>query len=102
MSEDTHIGPNHPNDGREWDCQCARCGSSMESVPCEACGGEGVWESDGFGDETRICGECGGEAMWLVCLSSAEWCEAHPIIGREGIKRGEVEWFVVEPHPNTP
>lgn len=29
----TFIGLDHPNDGRHWDCNCARCGSSIEWEP---------------------------------------------------------------------
>jgi len=57
-----------PQDGREWYCQCARCGSS-------------VYEAD--------------EEFSGVCMSSPEWCEANPLPRREHIKRGKVEWFTL-------
>lgn len=63
-----------PQDGRDWDGQCARCGSSvaMFAPPRE-------------------------------CLSSAAWCEANPIEGREHVHRGEIEWFTFDPRgPGLP
>jgi hypothetical protein len=90
-----------PQDGREWECQCARCGSSATFEECEACGGEGLRGHD-CGDDTccclrpeenQTCGDCGGVEGWWCCLSSRDWCEAHPIPGREKTERGEIEWF---------
>lgn len=58
--------------GVEWfetpygtDGQCARCGSSIGSEHADG--------SDG--------GAHGG--LVHFCLSSAEWCQAHPLAGRE-------------------
>lgn len=56
-----------PRDGMLWEAQCARCGSSYG-------------HDDFYGDS---------------CLSSAKWCEAHPLPDREHIKRGEIEWYQV-------
>lgn len=61
----TVIANHPPQDGREWDCQCARCGSTI----------------------ARVNGP--------VCVSGAAWCEAHPIQGRENVQRGAIEWFVI-------
>lgn len=103
-TKDTFIGPNHPNDDRRWDCQCARCGSSLVWEECSACGGEGMtapgqlYEEDPLWydpDDTKPCHQCGGEASFPCCISSPDWCEAHPIVGREGIARSTPEWFVV-------
>lgn len=105
MMGDTFIGSDHPNDGRAWDCQCARCGSSLEWHQCGACGGEGItapgelYESDPLWyspDDYENCHQCDGEASWPICCSSKEWCEAHPIIGREGMESGTPEWFTVQ------
>jgi hypothetical protein len=35
------ISPEHPQDGRDWDCQCARCGSSM--ADCQDCLSPAQW-----------------------------------------------------------
>ena len=92
---DNVIQPLPPHDGRDWDCQCARCGSSCDSHGCETCGNDGwVWEED---DEERLreCPECLGNPVIYRCLSSREWCEANPVEGRENMPRGKIEWFVV-------
>ena len=98
------VGASHPQDGREWDCQCARCGSSLEWHECSACGGEGItgpgelYEQDPLWydqDDYETCHQCGGEASFPSCLSSEEWCKNHPIKGRENIDSGTPEWFVV-------
>lgn len=88
---DSVIAAHPPNDGREWDCQCARCGSSVIDEWCPDCGGDcEVWE-DG---ESFSCSTCDGAGCWRVCASEDGWCEAHPIPGREQIRRGAIEWFV--------
>jgi hypothetical protein len=66
VSDETVIADLPPNDGREWELQCARCGSSCATP----------------------------RPFW--CLSSAEWCNANPMPGRESVERGAIEWFVVE------
>lgn len=85
MAGDTQIGGKCPSDGREWDCQCARCGSSMGVEDCWHCGGDG-----------GPCIECDGEGTYPLCLSGTEWCEANPRPGREKIQRHTPEWFLVE------
>jgi hypothetical protein len=86
-------------DGRiEEDCQCARCGSSVECLTCWDCGGEGdhgsaCWDDLCHGNEECIhgdadlivCDTCGGAGGTLHCISPREWCEAHPLPGREHI-----------------
>jgi hypothetical protein len=86
--------PRHPT----CENQCARCGSSVGHRDCENCGGDGYIEDDDwqFPSNDR-CDICLGDGGWYVCLSSGEWCEAHPIPGRETVTRGTVEWFCV-PH----
>lgn len=93
-----HLRPNE-----QWEEQCARCGSSMHHERCKDC-------EDGYSghecgedccaclypEENVICDTCGGYGGWYVCLSSPEWCEANPLPGRENVKRGEVEWFIVQ------
>jgi len=97
----TVIAPTPPNDGREWDCMCARCGSSVTHVDCDQCGGDGL---DGhecgedsccceFPDENRICDVCCGAGSWLICMSSLAFCLDNPKPGREAVERGTVEWF---------
>ncbi len=96
------VSPSHPYDGREWDCQCARCGSSLDWHECENC-------EDGFSghdcgedcccclnpEDNIRCDICDGEGGWWSCFSSSEWCEAHPMEGREKVKSGSPEWFCV-------
>lgn len=101
---DSVIGENHPMDGRHWDCQCARCGSSMMSESCGRCGGEGttavgeLYEEDPLWydvDDVAPCHECNGEGAWMLCISSPEYCEAHPMKGREATPRHTPEWFAL-------
>ena len=101
------IGP-HPTksmyaSGLEIDCQCARCGSSMDYERCDQC-------EDGFNghdcgedvccclrpEENVTCDICDGEGGWHRCMSSPEWCKANPLPGREGVERGSIEWFTCE------
>ena len=88
-----------PRDGREWESQCARCGSSTVPEECNNCGGEGFivdddWQAD-EGD-TFTCDWCRGEGGWQHCCSTPEWCEANPVAGREETKRGAIEWFTFD------
>ncbi len=75
--------------GDEQDVQCARCGSSCYPVDCSQCGGEGFTEDedDWDSDPNALCrcDICSGEGGWSRCCSSREWCEAHPMPGREMI-----------------
>lgn len=90
-----------PADGRDWDDQCARCGSSVARERCEWCGGEmGDWDvdySDPAGEEEWVtCPQCGGSGSWSLCLSSEDYCRDHPMPGREDVARGQVEWFTFD------
>jgi len=87
-----------PRDGREWECQCARCGSSCMFSDCDNCGGEGEIEDSDWqfaGDYYR-CDWCRGAGGHWACMSSAEWCEANPRDGRAEMKRGTIEWFTFD------
>lgn len=103
MSADSMIARRPPDDGQEWDAQCARCGSSTGRVQCGACGGcgwiddGGAWDdlADEEGEAAVRCEACGGAGGWRRCLSDAPWCEAHPLAGRADVERGAVEWFAV-------
>jgi hypothetical protein len=100
--EQTFIGNDHPHDGRDWECQCARCGSSLSWETCSSCGGEGItgagelhemdplWYDQ---DDYEVCHECDGESSFPFCLSSGEWCNANPMEGRQDISSGTPEWF---------
>lgn len=72
----------------QLECQCARCGSSVEFLKCYNCGGEG--EFDDTDDENwpvfRNCDACHGTGGDLHCLSTPAWCTAHPLPGRESIE----------------
>lgn len=100
----TQIGGMPPQDGREWYCQCARCGSSLDRVRCENCGGDGV-TGHNCGDDTCCCldpednvtcGSCRGECGFWQCLSSTDWCQQHPLRGRELVERSTPEWYLIE------
>jgi hypothetical protein len=89
--------------GLEIDCQCARCGSSVDSELCQYC--EDGFNGHDCGDDTCcclhpeenvLCDICRGYGVIHHCLSSAEWCQANPLLGREDIDRGQIEWFTVE------
>jgi hypothetical protein len=87
--ESSVFGPVPPRDGREWDCQCARCGSSCTFIDC--------WDCNGIAYEewAEQCRTCDGRGGYEVCISGDEWCEVNPIKGRERVARGDIEWFVV-------
>ena len=95
------VGAWPPEDGRRWDSQCSRCGSSTGRVQCESCDGSGHFEEDdpealGLGVEVFECDVCDGFGGWQECISSAEWCHANPIPGCEALPRGRIEWFTVQ------
>lgn len=92
-----------PNDGQEYETQCARCGSSIEWEPCDACGGDGFYGHDCgedccaclYPDDNVRCDICEGRGGWERCLSSADYCEQHPMPGRESVHRSAVEYFAL-------
>ena len=98
---DAIIAPMPPRDGGEWDCKCARCGSSADSQTCMQCCGDGYSGHDCGDDcccclepdDDVLCGLCDGRGYWNRCLSSPEWCNANPLPGRESVQRGSIEWF---------
>lgn len=85
-------------DGEE-DCQCARCGSSIDFEQCPNCGGEGARDAyeedpmwyDGlpFNERFERCDMCDGTGGWWRCMSTPEYCKAHPMPGREMIRFAE-------------
>ena len=88
------IADTPPLDGFEYDCSCARCGSDMEFVDCNMCGGLGYDEDEAL--ETgkfSDCELCNGKGGDYFCVSSKEWCENNPSRGKENIPRGKIEWF---------
>jgi len=92
-----------PADGRNWECQCARCGSSADWIDCWACV-DGMAGHDCGEDccmclrpeENVICEICGGNGGGWRCLAALIYCEENPMDGREQIVRGAIEWFTVE------
>lgn len=84
-----------PEDGREWDCQCARCGSSCHFIECNDWDCDHGYQIDDDGNIIGTCDNCLGYCGWNVCGSGDEWCEANPLPGRESVERGQIEWFVV-------
>ena len=101
---ETWIG-DHPNDGREYDCQCARCGSSLDFERCERCDDDGFVDHDCgedccaclYPEPNVVCDECYGRGHFPRCLSGYKWCDEHPRPGRETISPSTPEWFLVEP-----
>jgi hypothetical protein len=91
-----------PCERTEW--MCGRCGSSISFEECEHCGGEGVTSHDCGEDccccldpeDNVACGACGGSGAFPLCLSSPEWCEGHPLPGREATKCSTPESFTVQ------
>lgn len=90
------IRPFPPDSHTEWDCQCARCGSSCWYERCTDlhCNCD-VYEGLATDDHHGTCDTCGGAGGWYVCGSSPEWCEANPLPCREFVERGKIEWFRV-------
>lgn len=104
MTATTYIQDHPPADGKQYDCQCARCGSSCDWTECEEydCDDGYItddadeWDDDdGVPGEVRVCDTCEGRGGWNTCLSSAKFCEDNPLPGREAIRRGALEWFEV-------
>ena len=94
------------DDGSEEGYQCARCGSSVVWFDCDNCGGVGAYDTnyvdDEWDDPYQRCPDCSGNGGWNLCASSAEYCNAHPIAGREDVPRGKIEWFTRPPRSSSP
>ena len=83
--------------------QCGRCGSSISFEECPNCGGEGVSGHDCGEDccccldpeDNIYCDICRGAGTFARCLSSPEWCEKHPMPGRDKVPRSSPERFTV-------
>jgi hypothetical protein len=81
--------------------QCGRCGSNISFDDCTNCGGEGVTSHDCGEDccccldpaDNVPCDACKGDGVFARCLSSPDWCKAHPLPGRETTERSTVESF---------
>lgn len=101
---DTVIAVNSPHDGRNWDCQCARCGASMDWEECSNCGGDGLVGHDCGEDtcccmdpeENVVCDICDGEGGWQLCMSGYMWCLTHPNPGRLYYPPHTPEWYTLE------
>ena len=106
---ESFFGPMPPTDRQpmedeEWECQCARCGSSCDYTRCEC---EDGYDGHDCGEdccaclhpeENVVCEQCDGHGGWYRCLSSPEFCEANPIERRERVKRGQIEWYIAKVH----
>jgi hypothetical protein len=100
MPTETVIAALPPSDGREWDCQCARCGSSADFVDCDTCGGEGYvdeYDDEWMEQDSYRCDVCCGRGGWQECISSREFCKQNPLPGREDVKPGKIEWYTLDP-----
>lgn len=96
----TVISQYPPNNGDEWDCQCARCGSSLHFEHCNQCDDGYVGHDCGEDccscaepEDNVVCDQCDGRRGWYICTSVAEFCEKNPLPGREDTKRGTIEWY---------
>ena len=78
-----------PSDGREWDCQCARCGSSCDWQDCWDCDDRFYCDCD----DDWCCCICHGHGGLWECSSPESWCNANPMKGRDNVPRGQIEWF---------
>lgn len=68
--------------------ECGRCGSSVLWEDCATCAATGDLTLAGYGRPS--CDVCQGTGRMATCLSSIEWCEAHPLPGREDVPRHAV------------
>ncbi|MCU1495588.1 MAG: hypothetical protein JWO62_3352 [Acidimicrobiaceae bacterium] len=80
----------------EYEYQCARCGSTLVFEPCQVCPACG-W----FDKPDPTCSLCNGHGTVPTCISSPEWCEGHPLPGREITKRHTPEAFEVPREENN-
>lgn len=94
------IAPFPPRDGKYYDCQCARCGSSCDYQHCHEC--EDGYSHHDCGDDccccaypepNVVCEQCHGHGGWWHCLSSYAHCSVNPLPGRDDVPRGKIEWF---------
>jgi hypothetical protein len=73
-------------------------------MDCETCGGEGTDGHDCGEDccmclrpeENVRCDMCSGKGGEYLCISSAEWCNANPLEGRENTPRHTPEWYRID------
>jgi hypothetical protein len=88
--------------GIEWfrvdehneECQCARCGSSCEYLPCWDCGDDLYTHHDcgedscacRYPEDNVLCDTCRGRGGRWHCISSPEYCNANPMPGRESVE----------------
>jgi hypothetical protein len=89
--------------GLEIDCQCARCGSSVDTERCNEC--EDGLDGHDCGEDCCACLHpednvpcqyCDGSGVFHCCMSSPEFCRANPLPGREDVEPGRIEWFTID------
>ena len=85
----------HDHRHRQCECwsddMCGRCGSSLIWERCGSCEARGYTADD----PDPGCPTCDGEGWAPTCLSTAEWCEEHPMAGCEDVERHTPEEFDV-------
>lgn len=77
------------------DYQCRRCGSSLDWEQCATCEATGDldWVT-ALG--RRNCPTCRGSGRMPTCLSTREYCDTHPLPGRDHIDRHTPEKFTIQ------
>jgi hypothetical protein len=101
MSAYRQAGFEYDDEGDE--IYCAHCGGSAEWMDCDQCDGGMSHHDCGedscpclYPEDNVECEYCCGRGGWNVCLSSEEWCNTHPLEGRERVEHGEIEWFTFQ------
>lgn len=74
-------GVEHSDD----ECQCARCGSSVGWARCPNCDDGEIDDTDNWEwPAVYRCDWCKGKGGHNFCLSTREFCEAHPLARSRG------------------
>lgn len=79
---------------KEADCQCARCGGSCSYWQCPDCDEYGYSYHDcgedscccRYPENNVCCDTCGGTGGEWHCANTPDYCNAHPLPGRENIE----------------
>jgi hypothetical protein len=79
-SESTGIIAKYPpRDGRNWDLQCARCGSSCHYQDCDQC--EDGFDGHDCGEDCCACYRPEDNVICQICDGDGGWYQRHQKIG---------------------